>query len=181
MSEDPRVAAPVTAGADPQPGWYVVLHDGRFVMASEKDIRGYLISHTAALARNPYGWSTEQIKCLLNIIDGEREARQKLETACRVKAEPSERDQDMGTKFADTFDRWITTETNVAFWSECNCENELAERADELIATAREEGRREAIEECAKMADEYEKEVLPVDPGGIARLIAFRCRALAKL
>lgn len=38
----------------------------------ERDIRGYLVSHTAALAGNPYGWSTEQIKALLRRLDDER-------------------------------------------------------------------------------------------------------------
>jgi hypothetical protein len=41
------------------------------------------------------------------------------------------------------------------------------------IATARAEER----ERCAKIADKYAAEVLPVDPGGVARIIAGRIRS----
>jgi len=48
-------------------------------MPSEKGIREYFgLSHGRT-----DGWSTEQIKFLLGVIDSEREARQKLETAYR--------------------------------------------------------------------------------------------------
>jgi hypothetical protein len=35
----------------------------------------------------------------------------------------------------------------------------------------------EERERCARIADEYSKEVLPVDPGGIARIVAGRIRS----
>lgn len=85
--------------------------------------------------------------------------------------EPSDRDREMATEIsAKLLSRWAN---DVVF-------ERFKREISEGLAIVRAEGRREAIEESAKMADEYEKEVLPVDPGGIARLIAFRCRALAK-
>jgi hypothetical protein len=44
---------------------------------------------------------------------------------------------------------------------------------DDLTAAVRAEER----ERCAKIADQYRREVLPVDPGGIARLIAGQIRS----
>ena len=47
----------------------------------------------------------------------------------------------------------------------------------EYLALHISEVRAEERERCAKIADQYRREVLPVDPGGIARLIAGQIRS----
>ena len=47
-------AAPVTAGADPQPGWYVVLHDGLPVSCIQRISKGWVNSPDELTAEWPY-------------------------------------------------------------------------------------------------------------------------------
>jgi hypothetical protein len=98
-----------------------------------------------------------------------------VESAAMI--EPNEHDQEAAMALALAFTRFITeNELTIDFWSECDGEGCLSTVALPFLATARAEGQREAIGECAK----YAAEVLPVDPGAVARLIAGRCRAIAE-
>lgn len=71
-------------------------------------------------------------------------------------SEPTERDRRLSDALAKSFTEHMDDEGLIVdFWSESNGEGELATFVASYIAAARAEGRREAIEECARLVDQH--------------------------